>query len=277
MPTKKNKTTKAEQDIAEVADQNQEAAKSVVPKEGDLVETKEEEVLGAAAQIDASDMTIPEIRLAQNTSKVVTEGEASPGDLYNTLDSEVVAKYSAKNPAESKSLEVIIFDLTKTWVLQKYDPQKQQWVWHKTLPITSKNAHWGRSIIGEDGQEMQVNHVLNYHVLLPSEISEDEAFPAVFRFRSTGLKAAKKMGVIIKKLQMKRLPSWHHTFILDRERQSNDKGTFFVPKISKGRVCTKEEKEESFKWFNQLKVNSYKIHEADAPEAKAENTEDIPF
>ena len=97
---------------------------------------------------------------------------------------------------------------------------------------------------------------------LPSELEEGGALPYMIEFKSTSLRAGKKMAtqMYTKNLASGLSPA-AKVFVLSLTKEQNDKGTFAVFDVAVDRNSTGDEQAEALKWFKLLGSGAAKVHE----------------
>jgi len=199
--------------------------------------------------ISSQDITIPKILLMQPMSELVTDGIAKIGEFRDSLNKSVVLG-SDKNP-----LEFIVFGTFKNY-------------------LEFKDGEYLRTVSGdmgvllqeeilEDGSHIKRMRVQNIYCLLANDVAKEEAFPFVISFKSTGYKAGKDLMTYIKKLQFFQKPSAAKVFTLSCTKQTNDKGTFFVPEVGTLRDSNPEEMTQAYAWYKLLAKAKVKVDESD--------------
>lgn len=207
-----------------------------------------------AEGITSQEITIPKMLLMQGLSKLVADGEAAVGQIRDSLTGELLGgKVNAK---EEKAVNVIPFYSFRTWVVSKLDGEK--WQYARQEPITAANENAALEGI-EDGVRVRRDKVLNFYVMRPEDVAKGSAFPYLLSFRRTSAPAGRNLSTYIFKGGMVRnekypagKPSAATVFALTVEKQENDKGTFFVPKVAVTRDSTDAEIAECKDWHALL-------------------------
>lgn len=185
----------------------------------------------------AEDIIIPKILPLHYMSEKVKDKsiEASAGDLRDTLSNEKFG--DTETPCE-----FIPLGIKKSWTIHKKAGNE----FIEKIAWTPANQHWER-------EEGDVIRYLTYevYVLIPKKIAEG-GLPYVLSFRSTSIQAGKMLASKQFELAQKGLSLWDYAFNLTVKETSNDKGDFFVQKVTPIRKTTATEKAEAMKWFNMM-------------------------
>lgn len=233
--------------------------------------TTEISATGAAASnwgaegITHSEITVPKMLVMQGLSKLVADGEATVGQIRDSLTGVLLGgKVSSK---EDKAVNIIPFYSFRTWVVSKLNGEK--WVFARQEPITAANEHAALEDI-ENGIRIRRDKTLNFYVMRPEDVASGEAFPYLLSFRRTSSPAGKNLSTYIFKSGMVRSKEFPNgkppaatVFALSVEKQENDKGTFFVPKIAVTRNSSAEEIQACFEWHQLLSQTTVKHDDRD--------------
>lgn len=202
---------------------------------------------GEADYGSTNDIIIPKLLLMQGLSDKVVNGEAKLGEVRDTANDDLHADFS-------KAVEVIPFYMFKAWVIKENDEFK------RVEPITADNDNWpyNETI---DGVEISRDRTLYLYCLLPGELS---GLPFIMPFRRTTL----KMGRIIDTQmyttnRMAKLSPAGYTFVLQPTKTKNDKGTFAVYEVKKGRLTTEEERSTALEWLKTVRAGKTKMDNRD--------------
>lgn len=163
-------------------------------------------------EIDASDISLPRVKIGQFMSAAVQDDLVKAGVIYSSLgqddlDPEVL--WDPKAKGDNPGLLFHILDLRKGWsasvdgdlkTFRDDDPERPDDAWR----------------------------TYDYIVCLPEH---DPELPFKLMFTRTGMAAAKKINFVLKKNAAKG-PSYQSAFRLSTAARENDKGKFFVPLVS---------------------------------------------
>jgi hypothetical protein len=199
--------------------------------------------------ISSQDIIIPKILLMQPMSDLVTDGIAKIGEFRDSLNKDVVLG------SDKEAVEFIVFGTFKNYLEFKDDEYLRT--------VQGDMGDLPQEEILEDGAAMKRTRVQNAYVLLTRDIKNGEPFPYVISFKSTGYTAGKTLMTYIKKLQLFKKPSAAKVFALTCTKETNEKGTFFVPQISTLRDSTTEEMSQSYEWYKLLAKSKVRVDDSD--------------
>ena len=226
-----------------------------------VIETRKHEVTkamptvkGAAENVSASDLPTPRILLMQGQSELVMADKARPGQYIDSLEHRVVG-------SKQKPLEMLIFDMNKTWVIKDRDPSKPanarpDYVRTEQWTAENSNLPWE--------QEMPNGHTLlrvltwNYYGLIVDEDVLSNT-PVVISFRSTSAPCAKKLNLFAQRHARRSEPSWFSVITLTAEMTTNEKGTFAVADAGVSRPSTEDEREIAEYWYDSVRAGKAKL------------------
>lgn len=216
--------------------------------------TKGDENLWGNEQIGSSDIIIPRILVMQGLSEFVTSGSAKFGDFVNSLTSEVVGSIQ-------KPLKFIPFYIDKLHKVSKEINGK--YVVDHFEPLTPLNERLPWEDV-KDGRKIKRENMYNVYAVIPGY-----PLPVMFSFKSTSLKAGKKLATQMYALNMQtyKLPPCATVMELVGEKRQNDKGVFTVVDVRVANNSTKEEIAECSKWISIVKSGKAQTHEEGEEEA----------
>lgn len=223
------------------------------------------------SQISAKDMTLPRIQAMQFMSDPVKEGEAKYGEFRDTMQGHVLGNLDTP-------FEIVPFHMEKKWVEYNMVPKKQGGFSREFSQIVAiqdnpnvEGYNDDLPLIDEDGQTER-DRVLDFYVLLPTELAEGVSFPYVIRFKRTSMKAGQKLAtqMYVMNRAAGKVPAATVMQISGKTKE-NDDGEFVVMDTKPTRPSTKEELEEALKWFKLVRGGATKVDEGDyeAPETQA--------
>lgn len=190
---------------------------------------------GFFSQPTAEDIIIPKILPLHYMSEKVKDKsiEAAAGDLRDTLSNE-------KFGDTDTPCEFIPIGIKKAWTIHKKAGNE----FVEKVPWTPANAHWER-------EEGDIIRYLTYevYVLIPKKIDEG-GLPYVLSFRSTSIQAGKMLASKQFELAQKGLMLCDYVFSLSVKETSNDKGDFFVQKVTPKAKTNATQKAEAMKWLD---------------------------
>jgi len=235
--------------------------KEIAKKQSTEVSTEISMDAFGTGAVSASDIIIPKILTMQGLSKLVTDGEAKFGDFIDSMTNTVLG--SINSP-----IEFIPFHMEKIWIIVKLEGKKE--VFDRVEAVTAANE--GRryeEVI--DGVAYKNSKVMNFYVMLPSDMS----MPYVLPFKGTSIKAGKALAT---QMYMKNRASGKvppaYIMELFGEKKSNDKGTFAVTSVRTKKESTMEQIQECLKWYKGVAAGEVKAHEEEAAPAP-QNTPDF--
>jgi hypothetical protein len=195
-------------------------------------------------QVEDADVLIPKILVGQGTSKKVKEGKVGIGDIYDSVNGEILCK-------RGESVELILFEPFKTWVVMKVAKGGTTQEFDSIIPYNSSLAQEEELA---DGSKIVRYVQLNYHSALTDEIAAGTIKVRLLSFRSTSYKQAKAIESERKTLSTigKGLPLCVATWSMGLVLKENDKGSWFVPDISKARGTRKEEATALKPWMEMI-------------------------
>lgn len=239
-----------------------------------LPSTEVNQTWGSEA-LDGQDMIIPKLHLMQGLSKKVASGEASVGQIRESLENKLMGGRvdPKKNP---EAVEIIVFSTFKTWILTEKKAGAQKFEYAGTEAFTAENADRPRQGQRKNKEGVMVdfedNLSLNYYVLTTKDIADGIAFPYVVSFRRTSMQAGKTLATMLQMMKRANKPSAANIFELNIEAMSNEKGDFFGFSIAKGRESTPQEVAIAKEWYDIVQKNKDKIKVDDSDLREENNT-----
>jgi hypothetical protein len=230
--------------------------------------------MGASENIDAEDIVIPKVHLAQALTPEVSSGVVKAGAYMNSVEKTAIGD----------ALDMFVIGKVKLWqfyyeVKQGKKSTKEYLGTIEHTPFNKDLAE--RAYIPEElqkrAEEKGVNEdmllkpdkVLRFSVLLLEEILGGFAFPYFVDFKRTSYPAGKQLESIFAKMKSVKLPSYAKVFNLTSEFVSNDYD-YYVKKVSLGRNISKEELPAVEAWLKELAKNKGK-YRADESDIEEEN------
>ena len=199
------------------------------------------------ASIDAKDIVIPRINLAQQMSDVVIAGKAKMGEYYESSSQTSVGGLG-------KPVDVIPFMLEQVWIIQKKVGKKFEF--EKIEAVTPMNKELAWDFI-EDGVEKKRVYTRNFFCIV-----DGQTLPCILSFQGSSAKAGKELATIMfAENKIKNLPPSAYHISIDSKIVQNDDGTFAVKTISKGKASTKEEVFKTLEWYKTFKQVAPKVAE----------------
>lgn len=192
--------------------------------------------------IDMNDITFPKLIAMQPVSESVTDGIYVSGDIINSITGEVVG-------GVKKELEVYPLRYRKYYKVEKGTSGEKEWV--RAEPITSKedmNKEWD---FEENGVLMTRRPVLEIFLMAPS-VSE---LPFLWRIQGMSYKNISKsfitMAFALPQAQKK--APFIRSLLIRTEKESNEKGNFFVYKFKIGKLTDASTYALCNQWYETTK------------------------
>lgn len=226
--------------------------------------------------VDAKDVIIPRIHLAQKMTECIGENGIAPGVYYNGQTQEVMGK---------EKIEVIPIYSFKNWIIEK--KQGDRYVYDRTEAYDpgDANKEWD---FEENGEIKRRNETLNFFFISPEDLKKakaeeekleageepdtfTEVLPYLMSFRRTAYRCGKEISMHMLLMKRRRAPAAAFVIELGQKAEKNDNGTFYVPTFKKGRRTTAEELEICKAWYDQVCTQKVKVQE-ETPEPEVENT-----
>jgi hypothetical protein len=203
-----------------------------------------------APEVTAQDIIIPRILVMQGMSEMVTNGDASFCDIMENLNESKLG--DVKNP-----VEVLPFKLEKVWRITDETGKEVKAI----VPETVENAGWAYQGHDEEGVPVKRYRAFRFYCLLVRDLESGEALPHMIEFKSTSLRAGKKMAtqMFTKNRMVGKSPA-SKVFAISVTKQQNDQGTFAVMDVKTGRDASEEEEALAFDWFKTLRGAAHAVH-----------------
>lgn len=236
---------------------------------------------------DASDILVPRLLLAQPASQSVADEKVQAGAIYNSISGKAVG-------GRGENFRVIPIYHTKTWNIFHTVNGKQSFLRSEAFTAENRNADWEWS---ENGVLMKREANLNFFVLSPDEIekdlkarqefqskgvlpdTEDSLIPYFISFKSTSYHAGKYLVTHFAKAADFNMPPFVMTFNLTSEKQSNDRGNYFVYKVEKAEKTPEAMLAVCKKWREIVQGSgAVEVHEAESKKTDpVQPSQEIPF
>lgn len=215
--------------------------------------------------IEAKDVLIPRIFVAQKMSEVCDTEEVKAGEFYRSTNHEVIG-------GPKKAAEVLVLSSFKTWTIEKKEGDR--YVFESIKPYVPADAGlpWDFT---EEGLTKRRNETFNFYVILPQDILTGEVLPSVLSFRRTAVICAKQITSFMMHMRQFNAPACSYVLELTTMLKENDLGSFHVPQMKKGRKATIEEMVICRQWYDAISKGAVKVA-PDEVEPK-ETDEDVQF
>lgn len=238
-------------------------SKQVVKKEqaGALAAAADLSSWGSGQVISSNDIIIPKIWVMQYMSDKVKTGLAKYGEFRDSVNNDKFGDLETP-------MEVIPFHLEVKWmeydVVKKPNGERKR-EYKQTIPVQNNPNLPGYNDrlprVDMDGS-VERDRVMDYYVLLPSELAAGGALPYVISFKRTSLKTGKKLALqmYVRNRDAGLVPP-AVAFNLSAKSVSNDDGEFAVIEAATSRKSTDEELAEALKWWKQVQEGQAKVHD----------------
>lgn len=225
---------------------------------GSLTDSSDVDAWGSQ-ELSSNDINIPRLLVMQGMSEMVTDGKAKFGDIMDNLEEKCVGGFD-------KPVEIIPFKLERVWRVQSAEGKGEL---IKTVPVVSnpESPEYNddmpfEGVNEETGEAVKNYRAFRFYVLLASDVEEGSVLPYMIEFKSTSLKAGKKLATtMFKKNPAAKLIPAAKVFELSVSKQSNDQGTYAVFDVKATRMSTDEEINHAFTWFKVLNQGEHKVAE----------------
>lgn len=224
---------------------------AIATKTTTALETLPTELQGSwgTENIEAKDVLIPRIFLAQKMSDVVDSEDVKAGQFYRSTSKEVLG-------GAGKALEILVLSSFKTWTIEKKKGDKYEF--ESILPYSPSDANlpWDFT---DKGETKRRNETFNFYVIPVADISTSEVLPAVLSFRRTQVSCAKAITSYMMLMKNYRTPACTYVLELTSTLKENDFGSFHVPEMKKGRKATIEEMTVCKNWFDVISKGAVRV------------------
>lgn len=199
--------------------------------------------------LTSHDFVIPRLKLIQSISKVVTNGEALPGEFRNNSN-ELIA-------ANNKTVDVIILKLDKYWRSKQTTPEGKYLENGETFrePFTAENANLDWEFVREGKSFRRYITMDLYLSMAGDEDTVLRNMPMVLSLASSAYKTAKTLNTELQKMKLKGELPMQYVFTLGRKIE----GAYSVPTLQRGRATTEGEQRGAAYWRNELRTQKVKI------------------
>lgn len=208
------------------------------------------ESVGEDQTLSKADIMIPKILIMQGQSPKVLEGDASFGELRDTLNWKIMGKVKTSKE-EVMPLTCIPFHREKYWIIKKADGDKFKTETIVRVDYTNENLDMYETWVEGDGVVRKRVFLLLFYVLV-----EGNPIPYTVGFRGSSLDTGKALGtqmyVVNKSLNVKeaykRSPMGKVIDLIPTKVSKND-NTYTVLEMRINRESTKEEAMKAYEWY----------------------------
>jgi len=231
-----------------------------VKKSTELV-LPEDQACWGTEEITSLDMRLPNLRMVQAQSEIVTDGEAQPGDFINSLTGEIHG-FPKRGKTDACPINIVPIYLYKSWVIYSKKSTATKYDYSHIEPYTVANASKPRtSTLGD--LDIQNRETINIICMLEKDLGNSSAGPFCISFNMTSLSAGKDIATKLMLVQRAKLPACSATFTISSVTKTNDLGTFFIAKVI-GYKETKDWKTYSsdlYQWYLAFKKGTLIVEE----------------
>jgi hypothetical protein len=221
---------------------------------------------GEMQTVTAKDVIIPKILPQQHMSEKVKGKLSEYGEFRDTVANRKFGDLETP-------FEVIPFYMVKTWyefdiVTNKAGARKREF--SRVIPIQDNATKPGYNDdlpYTDEGGKVERDRVMDFYVLIPSEVAAGVSMPYVLSFRRTSLKAGQKIAsqMFMTNLRAGKVPAAVSMLISGKD-VSNDDGSFVVVDALPNRESTAEEIRECLNWLKMIRAGQTKVDDSDIKE-----------
>lgn len=191
--------------------------------------------------VGGEDLQIPTIILVQKMSKVVDSYGAKSGDIWDMMENKKLGDADAP-------VEFVPLALQKVWLVYKTGSGSREYL--KTVPYDEANKHLPYHDT-DGGDSIERVFAMNWFVLLKDQVDSGTAIPYRISFKSSSLRAAKKLNTLIAK-NAARVPVYGHSYLLTSARETNDKATYNIMDVASGDMLPPSVLDSAAAWANMV-------------------------
>jgi hypothetical protein len=239
--------------------------------------------MGAGENIDADDIVIPKIHLAQALTPEAqdAQNEVKVGSYMHSVDKTLIGD----------TMDMFVIGKVKLWQFY-YEVKQGKKVTKEYLGTIEHNRDnkdlkdlcYIPAELKEKAAEngvteamlLKPDRILRFSVLLLEEVLHGLAFPYFVDFKRSSYPAGTKLETTFAKMRSVNLPSYAKVFNLKSKFISND-FDYYVKEVSVGRNIEKEELQAVEHWVSELASNAdkYAADESDTQEETFNKDETI--
>lgn len=206
--------------------------------------------------IEAKDLLIPMICVAQGSSDITKRGDARPGEIYETVNKTILGD-------SKKAFNFIPVKYFKTWIHSEVIGGRPQF--RSVEPYSTLNSNkYSYEEQKADGSIWRHYEVLNFYVVLESDLKEGKAFPHLLSFRSSNKKKGRPLlNHMARAREMKPpMPLCSMVFSLSTVLATKGQDTWSVFELKPVRSSNKEELVACISWLDNLKTMKTKVDDS---------------
>lgn len=216
---------------------------------------------GGGQIVTSNDIIIPKILPLNFMSDKVKNGLGKYGEFRDTLSNTLFGNLETP-------FEIIPFYMEKKWyefdiISNKAGARKREFA--RVIPVQDNPAKPGYNDDLKYAEEkLERDRVMDFYVLIPSEVEKGTSMPYVVSFRRTSLKAGKKLAsqMFLANARAGKVPA-AVTMSLSGKSVQNDDGQYVVQDIVPARESTDAEIKECLKWLKLIRAGQTKLDDSD--------------
>lgn len=208
---------------------------------------------GVSADIDETDLILPQMLLMQGLSTLVANGDAKNGEIRDSLTGELLGD---KNGPP----KILIFGVKKSWEISVIYPGQKKAKWRESIPLTVANATWGKEEKLPNGETVVRHMQYNFTCLYTGRDFIQKETPYIVSLRGYSVRPAQKLCSYFMQLEQKNRPSFSRCIELVPTEKENDLGKFYIYDWRPGREATMEEMQACHGWRKRLKGQTVQTH-----------------
>lgn len=246
------------------------------------LEPKKDQQLAAATNLEdwgggqivtSNDIVIPKILPLNFMSEKVKNKEGEYGEFRDTMANN---KFGDLNTP----FEFIPFFMEKKWyefeiVTNKAGARKREFARVVTIQDNASKPGYNDDLpYSEEGIER--DRVMDFYVLIPSEVEKGVSMPYVLSFRRTSLRAGKKLAsqMFLANARAGKVPA-AVAMKLSGKTVQNDDGEYVVMDVAASREAKAEEIQEALRWLKLVRAGQTKLDDGDITEAPKKSEKPI--
>jgi hypothetical protein len=178
----------------------------------------------AMPKISAGDLALPQLMVAQSTTRAVQDGLVKPGALFVTIDRDDPEPKTLFTPGAKKLPVGIVLNITR-WT-------------HWNFTRDDGTTAYGEVPEGHEVPEEAVDYTrVQYNLVLLVPAYSDR-LPVLLKLRSTSTAIARR--IMTEARIVEPAPPWSFGFKLSTLQRQNDKGRWFVPQAVPTKISDEE-------------------------------------
>lgn len=246
--------------------------KTVAKKEETQMQVYTGTAWGAGTKVEAEEIVIPKLLMLQANAEMVVKKNSKfkGGDVVHSVDETLIRS----QPDSKTPIELIIFDSFRTRAIYTQDGDQMKYVksepWKPEFRDRAAYPFEGMKVEGVLTKWRETKHFMG---LTPQSIEEGRIFPFVVSMKGLSMKTSNKLSTIFANLASFNAPSAAIVIELFIDQETNDKGTFWVWRVAKGRYASEKEVTACKKWYETMATRNVVIDESsDKDEETAQPT-----